>query len=276
LFINGVQEGGAAAAQDLTLNGTKTFSFTYAIPENKTAQIKVYYSDNTEAFATAENAMKVTYSFDEEEDPSTITAGTFNVTMTRTFNTGTDGWNTICLPFAMSAEQLEAAFGADAKAFEFDNFTGGVLSFQKVTSLTAATPYLIYLPDDVNATLTINNAVVSAVAAQTVTKGGIDFVGTYAPIIAPNMNGKWGLTAAGKIGKGNASAFINGFRAYFNGSLAGARVAFLGDDDTTTGIKMVAVESPAAEGVYNLQGQKVENLKKGGLYIINGKKVLVP
>ena len=274
LFVDGAEEA-TTDAQDIALNGTKTFSFTYAIPENKTAQIKVYYSDDTEAFATAVNAMKVTYAFDETVDPSTITAGTFNVSMTRTFNTGTDGWNTICLPFAMSAEQLEAAFGADAKAFEFDNFTGGVLSFQKVTSLTAATPYLIYLPDDVNATLSINDAVVSDAAAQTVTKGGIDFVGTYAPIIAPNMNGKWGLTAAGKIGKGNSTAFINGFRAYFNGSLAGARVAFFGDDDTTTGITLVTVEAPVAEGIYNLQGQKVENLKKGGLYIINGKKVVI-
>lgn len=67
---------------------------------------------------------------------------------------------------------------------------------------------------------------------------------------------------------------MKGFRGYFEGDLAGARVAFLGDDDTTTGISVISVENPTAEGVYNLQGQKVENLKKGGIYIINGKKVV--
>lgn len=271
LFINGAVEA-TTDAQDIALNGTKTFSFNYAIPENKTAQIKVYYSDNAEAFATAENAMKVNYAFDEEVDPSTITAGTFNVTMTRTFN---EGWNTICVPFAMSAEQIEAAFGADAKAYEFDNFADGVLSFQKVTSLTAATPYLIYLPDAVSSTLTINDAVVSDTEAQTLTKGEIDFVGTYAPITAPGMEGKWGVTAAGKIGKGSDTAFINGFRAYFNGSLAGARISIFGDDETTVILGVMSQSDVVKGDVYNLNGQKVENLKKGNLYIVNGKKVVI-
>lgn len=271
LFINGVQEGDAANAQDIALNGTKTFSFTYAIPENKTAQIKVYYSDDTEAFATAVNNMKVSYTFDEAVDPSTIIAGTFNVSMTRTFNVG---WNTICLPFAMSTEQMEAAFGAEAKAYAFDNFAGGILSFQKVTALTAATPYLIYLPDAVSSTLAIADAVVSNTAAQTVTKGGIDFIGIYTPIAAPGMNGMWGVTAAGKIGKGTNTAFINGFRAYFSGSLASARIAFF-DENETTGIELIQDSRFKVEDAYDLQGRKVEYLKKGQLYIKNGKKVVI-
>lgn len=272
LFINGVQEGDAAVAQDIALNGTNTFSFTYAIPENKTAQIKVYYSDDTEAFATAVNNMKVSYTFDEAVDPSTIIAGTFNVSMTRTFNVG---WNTICLPFTMSAEQMEAAFGAEAKAYAFDNFAGGILSFQKVTALTAATPYLLYLPDAVSSTLAIADAVVSNTAAQTVTKGGVDFVGTYAPIAAPGMEGMWGVTAAGKIGKGNATAFINGFRAYFSGSLAGARMAFFGDDETTGVQELKNSRIEELKSYYDLQGRKVEYLKKGQLYIKNGKKTVI-
>ena len=118
------------------------------------------------------------------------------------------------------------------------------------------------------------DAVVSADAAQTITKGGVEFVGTYAPIAAPGMNGMWGVTAAGKIGKGNSTAFINGFRAYFNGNLAGARMAFFGEDETT-GIQNLIPTLSEGEGAYNLQGQKVENLKKGQLYIKNGKKVVI-
>ena len=47
------------------------------------------------------------------------------------------------------------------------------------------------------------------------------------------------------------------------------------DDDETTGIRMITIDNTAAEGTYNLQGQKVEQLKKGRLYIINGKKQVV-
>lgn len=46
------------------------------------------------------------------------------------------------------------------------------------------------------------------------------------------------------------------------------------DDDTTTGIEMISSVMNDGE-VYNLNGQRVDNLKKGGLYIVNGKKVVI-
>ena len=48
------------------------------------------------------------------------------------------------------------------------------------------------------------------------------------------------------------------------------------DDDTTTGIStMHNSEFIMHNEVYNLNGQRVGNLKKGGLYIVNGKKVVI-
>ena len=49
------------------------------------------------------------------------------------------------------------------------------------------------------------------------------------------------------------------------------RVIF--EDDTTTGINSVNNET-SVERVYNLSGQRVDNLQKKGLYIVNGKKVI--
>ena len=46
------------------------------------------------------------------------------------------------------------------------------------------------------------------------------------------------------------------------------------DDDTTTGIEKISSVMNNGE-VYNLNGQRVDNLKKGGLYIVNGKKVVI-
>lgn len=47
------------------------------------------------------------------------------------------------------------------------------------------------------------------------------------------------------------------------------------DEDVTTSISNVETTSERAITIYNLAGQKVENMKAGGFYIVNGKKVFV-
>ena len=267
LFVDGAEEA-TTDAQDIALNGTKTFSFTYAIPENKTAQIKVYYSDDTEAFATAENNMKVNYTLAETDDPGAITAGTFDVVLTRNFNAR---WNTVCLPFAVT--DIEEFFGADAKVYEFNDFAGDALSFSKVTETAAATPYLVYAPAEKEySAVTLSDVTLSGAAAGTVTKGVVTFHGTYAPIAKGDMTGYYGVTSAGKIAKAGANAWLKGFRAYFEGVPATARIFI---DGEATGIGSITADGELQmENVYNLNGQRVENAKKG-LYIVNGKKVVV-
>jgi hypothetical protein len=45
-------------------------------------------------------------------------------------------------------------------------------------------------------------------------------------------------------------------------------------DNSTTGIGSISLDE-AAQTLYDLQGRKVRNIAKPGLYILNGKKVLV-
>lgn len=72
------------------------------------------------------------------------------------------------------------------------------------------------------------------------------------------------------------SGSIKGLRAIFNiptGSLAKALVVDFGEG--TTGILNVDAEGNIYEGqIYNLAGQRV-NMTQKGLYIVNGKKVLI-
>jgi hypothetical protein len=60
---------------------------------------------------------------------------------------------------------------------------------------------------------------------------------------------------------------------------AGARLALVFDDDTTTGISDASRVDKEGKGsgfeIYNLKGQRVENPVKGQLYIVNGKKVVM-
>ena len=272
LFIDGTEEE-TAAAQDIALNGTKTFSFSYAIPENKTAQIKVYYSNGDEAFVTAENAMKVNYTL-EQTSSEAITAGTFNVTVDRTF---VAGWNTICLPFAVTATEMKAKYGENVALYELTSFTDGNLQFTKLgeeIGITAGNPYLIYVEDAITESKTFVDAKISATSPVNTVLSGVTFHGTFAPIAAGGLTGMYGISSDGRIAKANSATYMNGFRGYLEGSLAGARISIF---DEATGISRIydANEVFGKDAkVYNLNGQKVENAKKG-LYIVNGRKVVV-
>lgn len=270
LFINGEAVATTDAA-DVALNGTKTFSMNYTLPAtpgNYKAQIKVYYSDDTEAVATAQNDVKVYYVLDETVDPGTITAGTYDVQINHTY---VSGWNTLCMPFDIDVATF---FGTSSKGYAFTGYNAGVLSFSTVTTLTAGTPYLVYV--DASDLAYVKSSVTDvelATTASTVQWGDATFRGTYAPVAAGGMTGKWGVTSQAKIAKGTAKASINGFRAYFE--LPEGAAPSLSFFDVTTGItKVIAADQLQGGKVYNLNGQQVENAKKG-LYIVNGKKVVV-
>lgn len=267
LFIDGEQEGEASAAQDIALNGTKTFSFTYAIPEKKTAQIKVYYSDDTEAFATAVNTMKVNYALSETSSDA-ITTGTYDVTLTRSFQ---QGWNSICLPFAVT--DIQSVFGEDAKVYQFTSYTSSYVTFETVGEMSAGTPYLIKMPEASSEAIVLNDCNITTADAGKVEISGVTFQGTYAPKEAGTLTGMYGITTENNIRPATAEASMDGFRAYLIGSLAGARIMIF---DETTGIKTVygSKEILGDGRVYNLNGQHVENAKKG-VYIVNGKKVVI-
>ena len=197
------------------------------------------------------------------------------VTLTRSF---ANGWNTFIAPAEVSLSDIHE----NAIAYSFSSFNNNELGFTRVTSttLSEATPYIIYVPEDVTRTFTWDSPVIYStyVGKENIklTRGEATFQGTYAPIAAPNMEGKYGVVpTTGKIAKGGTSASIKGFRAYFElpaGTSSGARLSFT---DVTTGITTVMDASELGDDAFNLKGQRVDTPKKGGLYIIGGKKVIV-
>ena len=68
--------------------------------------------------------------------------------------------------------------------------------------------------------------------------------------------------------------FTVGANTAYIPALASTEARFIGFDGEATGVQYVATESHQNGEVYNLQGQRVITAKKG-LYIMNGKKVLV-
>ena len=194
------------------------------------------------------------------------------VTLTRSFAAG---WNTFVAPVAVNMSE----FDEGAKAYTFSGYAEGILRFTAITTtLNPATPYIIYVPEKIDEKVfTWDEPVIysSYVGTDNIktTQNDATFQGTYAPMEAGTMTGLWGVTKEAKIAKGTAEASMKGFRAYFelpSGANA-ARLAFTDEDGTTTVIKAIELDKQNGE-VYNLNGQRVENMKKGNLYIINGKK----
>lgn len=74
-----------------------------------------------------------------------------------------------------------------------------------------------------------------------------------------------------------SGAYLAAHRAYLSTTGAAASRSFLGFDDETTGIETINTNPETVSGVqeyYNLNGQRVTAPTKG-LYIVNGKKVII-
>ncbi len=78
-------------------------------------------------------------------DFSKIKEQTKSVTLTRYLM---EGYNTVCLPFSVSADDLRAAVGQDVQLERLARVEGNKLFFLDVTSegIEAGVPYLIYSP----------------------------------------------------------------------------------------------------------------------------------
>ena len=184
------------------------------------------------------------------------------------------GWNAIVLPFDLSTDEIAEAFGEDAEVAYFDgdvNVNGNVsISFKKGTSIYHGTPYLLYLPEAKSDVRFVSKKVLAD--SENVTGDTFDFVGVYAQttVDAGDM-----FIKGGKFVTATTNNYVLPFRSYLQLKGEGVRSVsiMIGEETITTAIDGLTIEN-ADNVIYNLGGQKVQNTKKG-LYIINGKKVVV-
>ncbi|MBQ3627973.1 MAG: DUF1573 domain-containing protein, partial [Bacteroidaceae bacterium] len=277
LYVNG--EEVSAATEIVSANGTATFTLTY-VPqeaiENGAAKIVVTYAGGE--LTTDEVVMNIAPALVLDETAENFIYRVGNEAAVVVKYTPKAGWNTICLPFALTNDILTQIFGEGWKAYEFSGYADGALSFKPATMFAAGYPYIVYSEAPVanENGFVVNNVNVSADEANADSYGGTTFQGTYAPIAAPDMEGKYGVVpSTGKIQKGSAKASLKGLRAYFE-LTEGTTVKELGInyEDDATGISQF-VATPEMGAIYDLNGNKVKNLVKGQVYIMNGQKVLI-
>ncbi len=173
------------------------------------------------------------------------------------------GAATLVLPFG-------AALPAGVKAYTL-NYTAGAekVTATEVTSVTANQPVLI------NAAAGTYTFTSNGTTNSNSTQYGA-LTGVYATTKVPTTG--YILTVDGSsVGfkKSNGLAIVEAYHAYLTAEGAGSRSLIGIDFGGTTGImQMEDVRSEKADVYYDLQGHRVLNPTKG-LYIVNGKKVII-
>lgn len=210
----------------------------------------------------------------DEATDNTIEAMPANVTLKRSFVA--NKWNTLVLPFAVSAEDVKAKFGNDAKVVEYSNAEDVNINFTTSTNGIKANVPVLIMPAAVNAENTYTFNSVSIVVADPNPKAdgtNYSFVGSYKPYNLVNDDymlyaDKWWKTETGDTYK------IKAFRAYIKANTpAAAKQLNLVIDGQTTGLKLNTVNGNIEGETYNIAGQRVANSYKG-LIIKNGKKII--
>ncbi len=217
----------------------------------------------------------------------------FSVTLTgRTLTTG-GNWNTLCLPFSLTASQIASSPLAGATIKELDaantslnTATGALtLAFTEATAITAGKPYIVKWTTGDNITNPVfNNVTIDATAPTEVTStdGNVKFVGQYSPftIDDSNINSILYVASGNKIGYSKSARTLKSFRAHFwvkpNGTTPAASMINVdfGEGEVTGVNEVIGVKEVNDNSYYDLQGRKVTKPTKG-LYIVNGKKVII-
>ena len=202
-----------------------------------------------------------------------------DVTLTRTLATGS--WNTFAAPFSTAIPE-----GWTVKELSSATFADGTLTlnFANAASIEAGKPYLVKVAANTDlSTAPFTGAIVSK-GAQPFTSTNVDFIPTLGATTIEGSDTKAVLFLAANNTLLNPSALpanIKGFRAYFQlkGETASLARAFSIDfgDGETTGIIAIGTDRAAStdNATYTLDGRRISKATQKGVYIQNGKKVII-
>ena len=187
--------------------------------------------------------------------------------------------STICLPFALTTEELAKV----GKAYTLSAVNGSKATFTPATEIKAYTPYLLIPSASGKLLEKIEDTKNIAVPAETKTSvsGGYSFIGTLQAKESVKQEGMeiYGFSASqGKFVHAGSNASIKAFRAYISVpstalSTAASRSIDI-DFGGTTGINEIQnAQSSSAAATYDVTGKRVGKNYKG-VVICNGKKMI--
>ncbi len=217
------------------------------------------------------NDVATAVEFDESVDNEIEDINIANVNITRNIKVG---YNTVVLPFELTANQVATAFGAGTEVYTFsensEDPNQATINFTKGDgSIKANTPVLVKATME-SAIQSFDGVKVVAPAEGAAVEGtNFVFAGVFGPLTI--YEGDFFLSD-NKIYKSTGLSKLNAFHAYFINKTGVENVKLFIDGIAT---RISDINDAAAQNgvLYNLAGQRVSKAQKG-IFIQNGKKVL--
>lgn len=287
-FINSIEITGSEGEYSL---GNKTTT-NGSISWNGSAQAVTLNNVTAKSFL---ETMTVNYrllSFSDTEDLTaslpTSPLADQTVTLDRKVYSG---WNTFCVPFALTQTQLEEAYGSGAVAKYLSDVTtdteGATLHFtpEAEDGIEANKAYLLYLTADVTEAKTFSGVTLQPAGTCTTTvsasNGDYTFQGILKPTTLTTDDRQYFLNSAGTnfVLPSNSTSAMKATRAYItvpaaSGSAQGRQYSF-DFNGTTTAIDNVNVSGMEDGAWYTISGIRINRPAAKGVYIHNGRKVIV-
>lgn len=215
---------------------------------------------------------------DEKADNNTIEAKRHaTVYMDRTFNA--NAWNTLVLPFDMTAEQVTATFGADTKLANYMGTTMNedgtyTLNFRTTDVIKANTPVFVYGAKNVDTQTVEDVNVVVGDPVATPASAAFAFQGSYGKM---QVNaGDWFISSDNNFYRAKGTESMKATRALFRATTAeaAAKGLTISIDGEATAIQGIVTDKADSDApAYNLAGQRVADNYRG-IIIKGGKKYL--
>ncbi len=248
---------------ELTKNpdGTWTLAATPAFD----VELEVEYETELALSETTDNSAALTEWDGYEAD----------VTLTRTLVAGS--WNTFAAPFSTAIPE-----GWTVKELTSATFADGTLTlnFANAASIEAGKPYLVKVAANADLSAAPFTGAIVSKDAVTIPTDYADFIPTLGKTTIDGVAADDVLfVAAGNTLKnpGTIPTDMKGFRAYFllKNVPTEARGFALNLGGESTGIESLTA-SPMGEGsIYTLDGRRIGKAAQKGVYIQNGKKVII-
>ena len=203
-------------------------------------------------------------------------AGTYpSVTLDRTFSS--EKWNTLCVPFAFAKSNFAAVkvLSSVAEAAGDVNMT----FVDAEETVAAGTPCLVKAANNGDGLTVTNVALDPSTTAQTETVGDatkVNFIGTFTGENLTNANSNAWVVSNNNLYNVDSDVTVGAYRAYFTVETASGVKALNFNFDAVDAIGAIDNGQLTLDNaeIFNLAGQCVNKAQRG-IYIVNGKKVLV-
>lgn len=239
---------------------------------------------------------------DETSTVAPTAANDVNVIVKRTIKAG--NWSTICLPFAMTEEQVKTAFGNDVELADFtgydieedgEDIVGITVNFDNATEIEANHPYIIKVSAPMTE-FTVDGVDIDPEDVPCVSFGFTTGKGSKAVYHPIDFNGTYVADFDFYNDAVQRALFISdnkfyyatentkhmkAFRGYFDfddliteTESSSARISMFFNGEITDINKVSEKKSDKSGVIYDLQGRRVNKPIKG-IFIMDGKKVVV-